>query len=377
MIPFNKPLLTGQENKYIEDVFARLKFAGNGKYAHLCQNLLSSITSCSNVSLTTSGSHALEVAARLCNLKPGDEIIVPSFGFPTTASSFLSFGVELVFVDVDAKTMNISTRAVRDAINRRTKAIVALHYAGVACDMEVLRKLAKEHEVLLIEDAAHALHSSYMGAPLGSIGDFACISFHQSKNVHCGEGGAFLCNRDSFQGEAEMIIEKGTNRQSFNRGEVDKYTWITHGSSYVLSEINAAFLFAQLQKLKTVTKFRLSVWDDYQARLKELESLGLVSCPTIPTACEHNGHMYWLKVENEKHRNGLIEHLTRRGIQSVFHYQPLHKSPAGLKLGRFVGEDVNTTAGANTLLRLPLFFGFNEQEKVIAAIFEYFDAPFQ
>ena len=372
MIPFNVPLSTGRESEYLNEVMERNKFTGGGKFHGACQTLIREQTGTVSAHLTTSASHSLEIAALLLDLKEGDEVIVPSFAFPTSASSFVRNGSRLVFVDIDPLTMNISPEMVLNALSSKTKAVVVLHYAGVSCDMDALLEIARENDLWLIEDAAQAIYATYKNKACGTLGDFGCFSFHQSKNIHCGEGGAFLCNRPELKDEVEMIIEKGSNRNLFEKGEVDKYTWQRIGSSYVLSELNSAFLLAQLENGHSVTDARLKVWQEYESGLKDLSDKGFVQTPFLPEYSQHNGHMFWLKVENKKIRDRLISHLRRQSIYAVFHYQPLHSSPAGLQSGQFSGEDRFTTIGADCLLRIPLYYGFDGANLVTKQIYNFF-----
>ena len=372
MIPFNSPLMTGSESGYIEEVLATGKLSGAGAFSAQCQRRLEELLPGSRAFLTTSATHALEMAALLCELQPGDEVIVPSFAFPTTASAFVRCGARIVFVDIDPATMNVCPQAVAESISSRTRAIVALHYGGVACDMIALAGLTKKHDLILIEDAAQALGGQYAGRSCGSLATFGCISFHESKNVHCGEGGALICNDLQYGERAEIILEKGTNRSQFFRGEADKYTWQALGSSYVLSELNAAFLLAQLEALEEVTNDRRRSWHEYAELLRPLFARGLLELASPPPDCYHNAHLFWIKVAATDVRDQLIRHLRARGIHSVFHYQALHRSPAGLRYGRFAGCDRYTTRDAGRLLRLPMYFGFHQAAAVSAAIADFF-----
>jgi dTDP-4-amino-4,6-dideoxygalactose transaminase len=372
VIPFNKPLFTGRERTYIDVALAAKKLAGAGAFSTRCQDWIDKLMPGSRSFVTTSATHALEMAALMCDLLPGDEVIVPSYAFPTTASAFVRCGARIAFVDIDPNTMNIDPDAVVAAISERTKAIVALHYGGVACDMSALCAIAAERGLVLIEDAAQALGARFQERPCGSIGTFGCFSFHESKNIHCGEGGALICNESGYAERAEIIMEKGTNRSQFFRGEVDKYTWRDVGSSYVLSELNAAFLFAQLEALETVTEDRRRSWYEYAQRLEVLAAQGYIELATPPQVCFHNAHMFWIKVRNSSIRSDLIGFLRERGINSVFHYQPLHDSPAGKRFGYFVGDDRHTSRDAARLLRLPLYFDFHEAERVSTAVAAFF-----
>lgn len=308
----------------------------------------------------------------MCDLEPGDEVILPSYAFPSTATAFARCGASLVFVDVEPETMNLDVDAVAAAIGPRTRVLVPLHYAGVACDMGALAALAGEHDLTIVEDAAHALLSTYEGRACGTFGAFGCLSFHESKNLHCGEGGALLVNRGELAARAEMVVEKGTDRSRFFRGEVDKYTWQDIGSSFVLSELNAAFLCAQLERAAEITADRVASWRRYHGRLAPLAAGGRIEVARVPAGRRHNGHMYWIKVADADERSRLMAFLDDRGISAVFHYVPLHSSPAGRRFGRFAGEDRHTTSGAERLLRLPLYFGFREVDRVVDAIEIFF-----
>lgn len=371
-IPFNRPVLVGSEQSYLEDVYARGQFAGGGHFGALCEAWLENHLSAERCLVTTSCTHALEAAALLCDLEPGDEVILPSYAFTSTATAFARCGASLVFVDVDPKTMNLDVAAVAAAIGPRTRVLVPLHYAGVACDMEALGELARDNDLEIVEDAAHALLSTYDGKHCATLGTLGCLSFHESKNLHCGEGGALIINDSSLCERAEMIIEKGTDRSRFFRGEVDKYTWQDIGSSFVLSELNAAFLYAQLESAAEITADRLAIWDRYLELLQPLAASGHVELPEVPGICRHNGHMFWLKLENEEVRSQLISFLERRSISSVFHYVPLHSAPAGRRFGRLAGVDHSTTSGAERLLRVPLFYGFRDVVRVVEAIEAFF-----
>ena len=317
---------------------------------------------------TTSCTHALEMAALMCDLKPGDEVILPSYAFTSTATAFVRCGAFLVFVDVDPITMNIDPKAVDSAITSKTRVLVALHYAGVACDMDALLTLAGKHNLVLVEDAAQAIFAKFQDRLCGTIGLFGCLSFHESKNVHCGEGGALIVNNEDYVDRAEVILEKGTDRLRFRRGEVDKYSWQDLGSSYVLSELNGAFLLAQLEHGREITKERLSNWQYYHELLSPLAQQGLIAVPDRTAVGAHNGHIFWIKTKNLEERTTLISFLKERGIHSVFHYVPLHSSSAGRRYGRFIGEDRYTTSGSERLVRLPLYYGFSQAERVADGI---------
>jgi dTDP-4-amino-4,6-dideoxygalactose transaminase len=317
------------------------------------------------------------MAALLCDLQPGDEVIVPSFAFPTTASAFARCGASVVFVDVDPLTMTIDAAAAASAITPRTRVIVALHYAGVPCDMDRICQIAADHGAYVVEDAAQAIFSRYRGKPCGSIGTFGCLSFHESKNVHCGEGGALIVNDAAHVDCAEIIWEKGTDRRRFMRGQVDKYTWQALGSSYVLSELNSAFLLAQLENGELLTANRLRSWNEYHSLLRPLVDRGLIEISHIPSDCVHNGHTFWIKTRSASEQAELIAFLAQHSIQAVFHYVPLHSAPGGERFGRFCGEDLYTTSGAGRLVRLPLFFEFEQAARVVQVVGSFYGADLE
>ncbi|MEQ8857300.1 MAG: dTDP-4-amino-4,6-dideoxygalactose transaminase [Pseudomonadales bacterium] len=371
-IPFNRPLITGREHAYLDAAVASGKLGGAGVYSRRCQDLLERTMPGSRCFVTTSASHALEVAALLCDLAPGDEVIVPSYAFPTTASAFVRCGARIVFVDVDPATMNVDPEAVQQALSDRTRVVVALHYGGVSCDMTALSRICEAQDLILVEDAAQAVGASYRDQPCGSLGRFGCFSFHESKNVHCGEGGAIVCNDLRFADRLEIVLEKGTDRSRFFRGEVDKYTWQDLGSSYVMSELTASFLLAQLEAADAVTLDRRRSWYEYADRLEPLAALGLIELAAPPDHCFHNGHLFWIKLADPATRDRLTDHLRQQGIHCVFHYQPLHSSPAGKRYGRFSGVDAVTTRDAGRLLRLPMYFEFRNSGAVVEAIESFF-----
>jgi dTDP-4-amino-4,6-dideoxygalactose transaminase len=372
MIRFNRPTVTGGEEAYLRAVGERGKFAGGGPFSTRCDRWLTAHFGCPGAFVTTSCTHALEAAAMLCDIQPGDEVILPSFAFPSTATAFVRSGARLVFVDIDPSTMSIDPLAVERAITPNTRVIVALHYGGVACRMDELLRLAEAHFLLVVEDAAQAMFSTFKGRACGTLGALGCISFHESKNLHCGEGGALVCRTEEHARRAEVILEKGTNRTSFFRGEVEKYTWLDIGSSFVLSELNAAFLLAQLEEAQAITADRLHCWDSYRLALLPLAEAGFIDIPSIPDYCEHNGHIFWIKAKDIVERSQLIAYLKERSIQAVFHYIPLHTSPAGQKYGRFSGDDVYTTKEAERLVRLPLYYGFDAAETVAQIVRDYY-----
>jgi TDP-4-keto-6-deoxy-D-glucose transaminase len=362
MIPFNKPCHTGFEEAYIHQAIVAGKLSGDGEFTRKCSRLLEAKTGSARVLLTTSCSHALDMAALLLDIAPGDNVILPSFSFVSTANAFALRGAELVFVDVRPDTMNIDESIVEDAVTSRTKAIVPIHYAGVGCDMDVLVDVSRRRGLAVVEDAAHGVNATYNGASLGSIGEIGAFSFHETKNYVCGEGGAILVNRPDLVERAEIIREKGTNRARFFRGEVDKYTWLDLGSSYLLSELNAAYLLAQLERMDPINEARMRIWNAYRERLGRLADRECVELPGIPPGAVHNAHMFYIKVHDLETRTRLIEFLRKRGIGAASHYLPLHSSTAGKRFGRLFGEDRWTTVESERLLRLPLFFGMSDDD---------------
>lgn len=375
MIPFNIPPHIGTEEQYISDAIASYKICGDGIYTKRCQALLEQRTGAPKVLLTTSGTDALEMAALLCDLKPGDEVILPSYTFSSTANAFALFGARLVFVDVRPDTMNMDERLLEGAITPRTKVVVPVHYAGVSCEMDTIMDIAVRHNLLVVEDAAQGVMSTYKGKALGAIGTIGCYSFHETKNYSMGEGGAILINDPALIERAEIVREKGTNRSNFLRGQVDKYTWVDLGSSYLPSELNAAYLYGQLEQAQTINDDRLKSWARYFEGLRALEERGVLSLPTVPEACGHNAHMFYIKVRDLEERTRLQQYLRDQGIQTAFHYIPLHSAPAGLRLGRFHGEDRYTTRESERLVRLPMYYGLTERETdtVIGSLKEYFE----
>lgn len=367
MIDFNISAFTGKELDYIRQAVEHHKICGDGHFTKKCTDWIKQNFGVRNAFLTTSCTHALEMSSILCDISPGDEVIMPSYTFVSTADAFVMRGARIVFIDVHPDTMNMDENLIEPAITKRTKAIVPVHYAGVSCEMDKIMKIAKKHKLMVVEDAAQAVMSSYKGKSLGTIGDFGCYSFHETKNYSMGEGGALLFNNDHYREKAEVTREKGTNRGKFFRGQVDKYTWVDFGSSYLPSDINAAYLYAQLEIAYEINENRLSNWNCYYDNLKELEKRGYLKLPFIPPYCEHNAHMFYIKADSLQTRTKLIEFLKGRGVQSVFHYVPLHSSPAGKKFGKFAGEDKYTTQHSERLLRLPLYYNL-EKEKLIYVI---------
>ena len=356
-IPFNEPHLTGKEVHYIADAHQRGQLAGDGYYTKRCSEWLEQNTGAKKVLLTHSCTAALEMAAILADIKPGDEVIMPSYTFVSTANAFVLRGGVPVFVDIRADTLNIDETQIEAAITPRTRAIVPVHYAGVACEMDTIMEIAMRHNLLVIEDAAQGVMATYKGRALGSIGHLGAYSFHETKNVISGEGGALLVNDQNLVARAEIVREKGTNRSQFFRGQVDKYTWVDIGSSYLPGEIIAAFLWAQLEEAKQITSKRLELWEDYHRAFAALEAEGRVRRPAVPEGCEHNAHMYYLLLKDLATRTAFIDMMRRQGINCVFHYVPLHSSPAGKKYGRAVGDMAVTDDLADRLVRLPMWVG--------------------
>ncbi len=376
MICFNVPPCTGNEIKYIAEAVASHKICGDGQFTKKCSEWLEERFHAHKVLLTTSGTTALDMASLLCELQPGDEVILPSFTFSSSATAFVNYGARLAFVDVRPDTMNIDETKIEAAITDKTKAILVMHYAGVACEMDTIMDIARRHGLLVVEDAAQGVMSTYKGRALGTIGDFGCYSFHETKNYSMGEGGAVLINNPAYVERAEILREKGTNRTRFFRGQVDKYTWVDIGDSFLPSELNAAYLWAQLEMADAINNDRLASWNAYRTAFDDLEAKGLVELPVIPEGCVHNAHMFYLKCRDLTERTALIRFLRERDILAVFHYVPLHSAPAGLRFGRFAGEDRYTTAESDRLVRLPLYYGLTEEdrEKVIAAVRDFYGA---
>lgn len=375
MISFNVPPFVGTELNYIrEAVVAKRKISGDGFFTKQCHAWLESRFGTQKALLTTSGTTALEMAALLCDLRPGDEVILPSFTFSSTATAFVLAGARLVFVDIRPDTMNLDEMKIEPAITNRTRVIVPVHYAGVACEMDAIMDIARRHNLLVVEDAAQGVMSTYKGRPLGTIGDFGCLSFHETKNYSMGEGGALLIRDSAYNERAEIIREKGTDRQRFLRGQVDKYTWEEYGSSYLPSDLNAAYLWAQLEQADKINADRLASWNTYRQALEPLERFGCLVLPTLPEGCAHNGHMFYVKCASLAERTALIAHLATRDVLAVFHYVPLHSSPAGQRYGRFDGEDTYTTVEGDRLVRLPLYYAMKPEdlETVIKAVKEFY-----
>lgn len=374
MISFNLPVFTGKEFNYIKEAIEHKKICGDGIFTKRCNNWMEDRFDTPKAMLTTSCTHALEMAAILANVKEGDEVIMPSFTFVSTADAFVVRGAKIVFVDIRPDTMNIDENLIEAAITERTKAIVPVHYAGIGCEMDKIMEIAKKHNIFVIEDAAQGVMSQYKGKALGTIGDFGCYSFHETKNYTMGEGGAILVNKPQFIERAEIIREKGTDRSKFFRGQVDKYTWVDLGSSYLPSEMNAAYLWAQLEIANEINDYRLGVWNRYYEGLTSLKNDKIIDLPVIPEHCKQNAHMFYIKVKNLTERTRLIEFLKDNGIQSVFHYIPLHNSPYGKKVGVFNGKDVHTTVESDRLLRLPMYYGLKSEEVdyIVSKIKEFY-----
>lgn len=363
MIPFNKPYLTGKEFDYFHESHAAGKLSGDGPFTKHCHQWLEEQSGCEKALLTHSCTAALEMAALLLDIQPGDEVIMPSYTFVSTANAFVLRGGVPVFVDIREDTLNLDEALIESAITSRTRAIVPVHYAGVACEMDSIIEIAKRYELAVVEDAAQGVMSTYKGRSLGSIGELGAYSFHETKNVISGEGGALLVNEPSLALRAEIIREKGTDRSRFFRGEVDKYTWQDVGSSFLPSELIAAFLWAQLEGADSITENRLSIWQRYHELLEHLEAKGVLRRPIVPEECEHNAHMYYVILAPEIDREILLNEFKRNQISSVFHYVPLHSSPAGVRYGRAHGELAVTIRQSERLVRLPLWVGLSEEEQ--------------
>lgn len=376
MIPFNKPPLTGNEKKYVLESMMSSKISGDGEFTKRCHKWFEEKLKCPKVLLTTSCTHALEMAAILIDIQPDDEVIMPSYTFVSTANAFVLRGAKIVFVDIRPDTLNIDETKIEAAITKRTKAIVPVHYAGVGCEMNAIMDIADLYGLFVIEDAAQGMMGSYQGKSLGTIGHIGAYSFHETKNyTSAGEGGLLIINDEQFTKRAEIIREKGTNRSQFFRGMVDKYSWVDIGSSYLPSDINASFLWGQLEKADEINENRLKNWEVYYNALKELALQGDIELPKVPDGCIHNAHMFYVKTKNLEERTALLEHLKKHDILAVFHYIPLHSAPAGLKFGQFNGHDIFTTSESERLIRLPLYYNASEHDlqKVIITIYSFFN----
>lgn len=374
MITFNVPPYTGKEMAYIEQAVKNQKICGDGEFTHKCNAWIEEKTGTPKALLTTSCTHATELAAILADIQPGDEVIMPSYTFVSTADAFVLRGATVVFVDIRPDTMNMDENLIEDAITEKTRAIVPVHYAGVACEMDKIMEIAEKYNLCVIEDAAQGIMSTYKGRALGAIGTYGCYSFHETKNFSMGEGGAILIQDESKIEEAEVVREKGTNRAKFFRGQIDKYTWVDKGSSYLPSDMNAAYLYAQLEMAETITAARMAVWNRYHEAFASLEEEGKIERPFIPQHCEHNAHMYYLKCKDLEERTAFISFLKENGIWAVFHYVPLHSAPAGLRYARFHGEDRYTTRESERLVRLPMYYGLKEEQVdyIISKVKEFF-----
>ncbi|MFG6394914.1 MAG: dTDP-4-amino-4,6-dideoxygalactose transaminase [Lachnospiraceae bacterium] len=362
MIHFNVPPFVGAEFDYMQEAVSNHKICGDGQYTKICNKWIEDKFNAQKVLLTTSGTSALEMAALLCGIKPDDEVILPSFTFSSTATAFVLAGAKLVFVDIRPDTMNIDEKKIEQAITEKTRVICVVHYAGVSCEMDTIMDIAYRHNLLVVEDAAQGVMSAYKGQALGTIGDFGCYSFHETKNYSMGEGGAFVINNAEFNEKAEILREKGTNRAQFFRGQVAKYSWVGYGSSYLPSDLNAAYLWAQLQEADKINSNRLETWNQYYMSFKRLEDEGMIQLPVIPDGCIHNAHMFYIKCRDLEERTNYIRYMKDNGILCVFHYVPLHSAPAGLKYGRFNGEDKFTTKESDRLVRLPMYYNIDKKD---------------
>lgn len=362
MIKFNVPPFTGKELEYMKQAIENEKICGDGEFTKKCNEWMENKTGTAKALLTTSCTHATEMAAILADIKPGDEVIMPSYTFVSTADAFVLRGATVVFVDINPKTMNMDENLIEAAITDKTKAIVPVHYAGVSCEMDKIMEIAEKYNLMVIEDAAQGIMSTYKGKALGTFGDYGCFSFHETKNFSMGEGGCLtIRDKDNIEA-AEIIREKGTNRAKFFRGQIDKYTWVDKGSSYLPSDMNAAYLWAQLELADEITADRMRSWNMYYEGLKELEEAGKIELPFIPEHCTHNAHMFYLKCKDLEERSAFIDFMKKNDILVVFHYIPLHGAPAGHEFGRFVGEDKYTTKESERLARLPLYYGLKEDQ---------------
>jgi len=362
IIPFNKPPLTGNEEKYISQALKSSKISGNGQFTQKCQEWFDNRLNSKSL-LTPSCTASLEMSAILLDIKEGDEVIMPSYTFVSTANAFVLRGAKVVFVDIRPDTMNIDETKIEEAITIKTKVIVPVHYAGVACEMDTIMDIAKSYNLLVVEDAAQAMMSRYKDKDLGTIGNFGAYSFHETKNyTSAGEGGLLIINSEKYYERAEIIREKGTNRSKFFRGEVDKYSWVDIGSSYLMNDVSAAYLWGQLEKAEEIRDDRLKSWNRYYEGLKDLEAKGFIELPSIPKECLHNGHIFYIKVDNLDIRNRLLKYLNSNGIKALFHYIPLHTSKVGLKYGKFIGEDIYTTKESERLIRLPIYYRISQIE---------------
>ena len=376
MINFNIAPFTGKELEYVKQAIDNHKICGDGIFTKKCNAWLEERFHAQKVLLTTSGSAALDMAAMLCDLQPGDEVILPSYTFSSTANAFVLVGAKLVFVDIRPDTMNIDETKIEAAITEKTKVIVPVHYAGVSCEMDAIMDIAKRHHLKVVEDAVQGVMSTYKGRALGTIGDFGCYSFHESKNYSMGEGGALVINDAQYNEAAEVLWEKGTNRSKFFRGQADKYTWVDFGDSYLPSDMNAAYLWAQLELADEINEDRLATWNRYYEVFKPLQEAGRIALPTVPDECVHNAHMFYIKCRDLEDRTIFISHMKNKDIECVFHYIPLHSAPAGIKFGRFHGKEQYTTRESERLVRLPIYYHIERQEAetVIHETLRYFNS---
>lgn len=374
MIHFNVPPFVGNEFDYMREAVKNHKICGDGPFTKRCDEWIANRFHAKKVMLTTSGSSALDMAALLCGINAGDEVILPSFTFSSTANAFVLAGAKLVFVDIRPDTMNIDEKKIEEAVTEKTKVICPVHYAGVSCEMDAIMKIAKKYNLMVVEDAAQGVMSSYKGKALGTIGDFGCYSFHETKNYSMGEGGAIVINNEACIEKAEILREKGTNRSQFFRGQVAKYNWVDFGDSYLQSDLNAAYLWAQLEQADKINNNRLETWDRYYSALKPLAEKGVIELPFVPEGCVHNAHMFYIKCKDLETRQQFIQFMKENGILCVFHYVPLHSAPAGIKFGKFYGKDAYTTSESDRLVRLPLYYNIerNDLEKVIEKTLEFF-----
>ncbi|MGN0308740.1 MAG: dTDP-4-amino-4,6-dideoxygalactose transaminase [Lachnospiraceae bacterium] len=375
MINFNVPPFTGKEMDYIRQAVEAQKICGDGQFTARCNQWIEERTNTAKALLTTSCTHATEMAALLMKVGPGDEVIMPSYTFVSTADAFVLRGAVPVFVDIRPDTMNLDETKIEAAITEKTVGIVPVHYAGVACEMDTIMKIAAKYGLWVIEDAAQGIMSTYKGRALGTFGEFGCFSFHETKNYSMGEGGALLIRDESYIEEAEILREKGTNRSKYHRGQIDKYTWVNHGSSYLPSDMNAAYLWAQLEIAEEINESRLRIWERYYENLLPLKEEGVLELPVVPEGCVHNAHMFYIKTGDIEERSALIKELKEKEILAVFHYIPLHSAPAGLKFGRFHGEDIYTTKESERLLRLPMYYGltFEQTDQICHVVKEFYE----
>lgn len=372
MIQFNVPPFTGKEMNYIKEAIEKRKICGDGEFTKRCNQWIEKQTGTSKALLTTSCTHATEMAAILCDIRPGDEVIMPSYTFVSTADAFVLRGAKAIFIDIRPDTLNLNEKLIENAMTEKTKAIVPVHYAGVSCEMDRIMEIAQKYQLKVVEDAAQGVMASYKGQALGTIGDYGCFSFHETKNLSMGEGGALLIKDPSMIEMAEIVREKGTNRSKFFRGQIDKYTWVDAGSSYLPSELNAAYLWAQMEVAEKIYEDRMNSWNKYYEMLLPLQEKGCIELPIIPDTCVHNAHMFYIKTKDLDERTKLIAFLRENDINAVFHYIPLHTAPAGRKFGEFRGEDVYTTKESERLIRLPLYYGLGQNVEKVAETVQAF-----